>query len=255
MTHGFGWRPDKPDIRDYKRRVMRPFTGVLPSSIDLRDSNMPPICDQLALGSCTANGIAGAVQYERRKQGLLDIMPSRLFIYYNERVMEGTVTSDAGAEIRDGIKSINAQGVCPEVEWPYDVGQFAVQPPDKCYTDAKLDISTLYMSVDQTLDLMKQCLASKFPIVGGFTVYSSFENVGANGLVPMPGSDEGVLGGHCTDIVGYLDSIQRFIVRNSWGTSWGDQGYCYMPYDYWTNQDLADDFWAIELIGSSTGSP
>jgi C1A family cysteine protease len=97
---------------------------------------------------------------------------------------------------------------------------------------------------------MKGCLASGFPIVGGFSVYSSFESdqVAKTGIVPMPAKNESQLGGHCVLIVGYDDAKQWFIIRNSWSDTWGAQGYCYMPYAYWTNPSLASDFWQIDLI-------
>jgi len=99
---------------------------------------------------------------------------------------------------------------------------------------------------------MKGCLASSYPFIFGFTVYDSFESqpVAQTGVVPMPGSTERVLGGHCVVAVGYDDSQQRFIVRNSWGTSWGIQGYCTMPYAYLTDSNLASDFWTIRLVSS-----
>ena len=125
-VRGFGWRPQLPDVRDklYATRL----TGLPPSEYDLRPS-MPPVYDQGQLGSCTGNAIAGAMEYERDRQGLTDFVPSRLFIYYNERALEGTVSSDSGAVIRDGIKVVNREGVCPETLWPYDIGVFTVKPP------------------------------------------------------------------------------------------------------------------------------
>jgi C1A family cysteine protease len=186
------------------------------------------------------------------KQGLTAFTPSRLFIYYNERVMEGTVSSDAGASIRDGIKSVASIGAPPESDWPYDISQFTVAPPQSAYDAAKLDCAVKYLSVDQTLDAMKQCLADGYPIVGGFTVYQSFDAADLMpAIVPMPGPNESVLGGHCILIVGYDDARQMFTIRNSWGVGWGDKGYGYMPYAYLTDPDLADDFWAIELVGTA----
>ena len=242
----YGWRPDLPDQRDY--RLILP-SAVLPSSVDLRPS-MPLVYDQGDLGSCTGNGIAGAIEYARRKQALADFVPSRLFIYYNERVIEGTVTSDAGASIRDGIQTVSSQGACPESEWPYDVSKFAALPPAQCYTDAKLDLVSSYARVDQTVDQMRTCLAAKIPVVFGFTVYESFESaaVASSGIVPMPATNEAVLGGHCTVLSGYDDENKRFLVRNSWGESWGLDGYFWFPYDYAASTDLSSDFWEIEAV-------
>jgi C1A family cysteine protease len=137
-------------------------------------------------------------------------VPSRLFIYFCERTIEGTVSSDAGAEIRDGIKSVNQWGVCPEKEWPYVTSKFAVKPSAKCYTDAAKQKALVYKSINQDVTSMKTCLATGYPFVYGFTVYDSFESdaVAANGIVPMPAADEEVLGGHAVSAVGYNDSAE-----------------------------------------------
>ena len=253
MAHAqsrYGWIPDLPDQRDriYAAPLLAP--AVLPRSVDLRP-HCPPVYDQGRLGSCTANGIGAALQFERMKQQLSpNFIPSRLFIYYNERVMEHTVDSDSGAQIRDGIKSVVKQGVCPEAEWPYVPAKFTRRPPRTAYTDALAHQVTSYRRVQQTLTAMKQCLALGFPFVFGFSVYESFEspNVAHTGQVPMPGKDEQLLGGHAVMAVGYDDGTERFIVRNSWGPAWGAAGYCFMPYAYLTDSDLASDLWTIRLV-------
>jgi len=246
----FGWLPDLPDQRDHMYPA--PFErGVsLPASIDLRQS-CPPVYDQGQLGSCTANAIAAAIGFDRMKQNLSPILvPSRLFIYYNERVIEGTVNTDSGAQIRDGIKSVGGQGACTEDSWPYDISKFQDQPPDPCYQDALQHRAILYKRIVHNIHLMKGCLASGYPFVFGFTVYDSFESdaVAQSGHAPMPGSDEKVLGGHAVLAVGYDDSQNWFIIRNSWGTVWGMEGYFTLPYDYLTNNNLADDIWTIRIV-------
>jgi C1A family cysteine protease len=251
MPHRYGWRPDKPDRRD--RRLVRRLNVALPPYVDLTPL-MPPVYDQGELGSCTGNAIAGAIEYARKKQGLADFVPSRLFIYYNERDIEGTVSSDAGAEIRDGVKSVVSLGACGETDWPYDISQFTAKPSDQCYAAAKTDLVTRYARVDQTLDGLRDCLAAGFPVVFGFTVYESFESgaVASSGIVPMPGTDESVLGGHAVVMVGYDDDRQTFIVRNSWGPGWGRAGYFLMPYAYPTGGDLASDFWQIDAVTAAS---
>ncbi len=243
-----GWIPDVPDQRDFAYQVAKP--ELLPPLVDLR-SKMPVVYDQGKLGSCTANAIGAAFEYEQVKAGLSDFMPSRLFVYFNERKMEGTITSDAGAMIRDGIKSVNQRGVCSEAEWPYDVSQFAVEPLPKVYDNAQFHRSLSYRRVPQSIDAMRQCLVSGHPFTFGFTVYDSFESgeVAHSGIVPMPAHDEGALGGHAVLCVGYDEAQQRFIVRNSWGTGWGQSGYFTMPYTYLLDPDLADDFWVIQMVG------
>lgn len=241
----YGWRKDHPDHRDIKLSIAAPVP--LPPSADLR-SDMPPVYDQGELGSCTANAISAAVDFERKCQGEPFITPSRLFIYYDERVIEGTVSEDAGAEIRDGIKSVAAQGVCPESEWPYDITQFTKLPTSNCYTDAKKFEALTYAGVPQTANDIKHCLAIlKKPVVFGFSVFESFESltVAKTGTVPMPGKKDRPIGGHAVVIVGYDDARSMFLVRNSWGSGWGISGYFWMPYAYTLNANLADDFWVI----------
>ena len=247
----YGWRPDLPDHRD-RRYALRRGGAALPPAVDLR-ALCPPIYDQGSLGSCTGNAIAAAIQFDLIRQQESSDTPSRLFIYYNERVMEGTVSEDAGAEIRDGIKSVATLGAPPETDWPYNVAQFAAKPPDPVYVTALSDKVLTYERIDNTqLDLMKDCLVAGLPFVFGFTVYESFESeaVAQSGVVELPASGEQVVGGHAVMCVGYDDATGRFIVRNSWGVDWGKEGYFTMPYAYLTNQNLADDFWAIQTMGS-----
>lgn len=248
-THGYGWIPDLPDKRDYKFSAPLKLLKALPSKVDLT-SKMPPVYDQGQLGSCTSNAIVGAVEYDQILQGNKYFLPSRLFLYYNERDMEGTVNEDSGAMIRDGIKSMVDLGDCPETVWPYDIPKFAVKPSADCYAQALKNQVLVYRRINYDLNQMKGCLASGFPFIIGFTVYESFESqeVANTGQVPMPGPDEYVLGGHAVLVVGYDDSTQRFIVRNSWGEGWGLRGYFTMPYAYLTDPNLADDFWAINTV-------
>ena len=185
------------------------------------------------------------------KQKLKAYVPSRLFIYYNERVIEGTVRSDSGAQIRDGIKSVASQGACPEPEWPYDIAKFTTKPPARAYKDATLDRAVSYQSIVQDLNQMKGCLASGYPFVFGFTVYQSFESaaVAKTGHAAMPQWGERPVGGHAVMAVGYSDASQWFLVRNSWGAGWGMKGYFTLPYAYLIQPGLASDFWTIRLIG------
>jgi C1A family cysteine protease len=257
----YGWTPDLPDARDHLFSAPAISLAALPPAVDLR-SQCPPVYDQEQIGSCTANAIGAAFEFEITKQGLPDFMPSRLFIYYNERAMEGTTGTDSGAQIRDGVKSVATLGVCPETEWPYDGtpansdGTFPAndpageKPTDPCYKDALSNRATTYSRVIQNLDQMRGCLAAGYPFVFGFTVYSSFEgqDVAKTGVVSMPTPDEQVVGGHAVLAVGYDDASQAFIVRNSWGTGWGQGGYFTMPYAYLTTRALSSDFWTIRIV-------
>jgi len=246
----YGWIPDQPDQRDHLYAAPPQLLAKLPRATDLRPQ-CQPVYDQGQLGSCTANAIGGALEFERRKQKLSDFVPSRLFIYYNELVIEGTVRSDSGAQLRDGIKSVASQGACPEPEWPYDIAKFTTRPSARAYADAKFDRAIQYQSIVQDLNQMKGCLASGFPFVFGFTVYQSFESptVAKSGHAPMPQWGERPVGGHAVVAVGYDDASSWFIVRNSWGTGWGLKGYFTLPYAYMIQPGLSSDFWTIRLVG------
>src|SRR5579871_6673555 len=250
VTRKYGWKRDLPDHRDVKH-IFTLTATTLPTEIDLR-VNCPPVYDQGQLGSCTANAIAAAYEFDQIKQKDAAFVPSRLFIYYNERALEHTTSYDSGATIRDSARTINLNGVCPETMWPYNIAEFTLKPPQNCYTTAQQHKSVQYRSVTQSLDQIKACLASGFPFVFGFTVYASFESsqVASTGKMPMPQPNEQMLGGHAVMAVGYNDATQCVIVRNSWGPSWGDKGYFYMPYAYISNTNLASDFWTVTQITS-----
>jgi C1A family cysteine protease len=248
----YGWHPSHPDTRDFRFAPHPETVANLPPQFDLRPQCPPPY-DQGQLGSCTANGTAFAVQFARRVEQLTpDFTPSRLFIYYGERQIEGTVDSDSGAEIRDGFKVLSTQGAPPETDWPYEISQFATQPPPQAYEDAKLDMALQFMAVNQDLTTIKSSIYQNCPVVMGFTVYQSFESQGVanTGVMPMPQPNEKVVGGHCTVWVGWDDSKQVFITRNSWGAGWGEGGYFYFPYAYALDPNLASDFWSLQKLGS-----
>jgi C1A family cysteine protease len=243
----YGWHPSLPDKRN--RRFLR-APVALPVSVDWTPK-LPPCYDQGQLGSCTANAIAGALQFLQQAQNEPLVMPSRLFIYFNERVKEGTTDSDSGAEIVDGIKSVNSQGFCSEDEWPYEESRLTEVPYVSCYADAYKDLLLQYLSVDNTvLDDLKAALVQG-PVVGGFTVYDFFESdaVAASGLVPMPNLKiESVQGGHAILVTGYDQASQLFRVRNSWGPAWGQSGSFQIPYAYFIDPNLASDFWLCQKL-------
>ncbi|MFL6513418.1 MAG: C1 family peptidase [Chthoniobacterales bacterium] len=251
----FGWIPDLPDQRDYAFSAPRAVLQKLPAKVNLT-SRCPPVFDQGEIGSCTANAIGGAIEFDRLKQRLKPFTPSRLFIYYNERVMENTVGEDAGAMIRDGIKTVAKQGVCPEKLWPYDGTPFppnphlTKKPSPSCYKEALKHTAVQYQRVSRNLSQMKGCVASGYPFVVGFTVYESFESdeVARTGEMPMPSPRERVVGGHAVMAIGYDDNQSCFRMRNSWGTNWGMKGYFTMPYAYLLDENLSDDFWQITLV-------
>jgi C1A family cysteine protease len=247
----YRWVRDPIDPRDHIYQLA-PLQAI-PPRVDLRQY-CSPIEDQGNIGSCTGNAIAGQIELIDRKGGKqLDV--SRLFIYYEERVLEGTVRYDAGAYIRDGIKVTYNKGAPLESLWPYATNKFATKPPTAAYTDALKRKVTGYAN----FAAVKNAIAAGNPVTIGFDVYASFEDVWGDiphgqpgsGMMPMPNkATEQLLGGHAVCIVGYDDTLNggRFIVRNSWGTSWGDAGYFYMPYGVIQDTTMSSDFWLISAV-------
>ncbi|RZI46556.1 C1 family peptidase [Candidatus Finniella inopinata] len=226
-----------------------------------------PVYDQGNLGSGAANASAAALQFKGLQEKFDKATPSRLFIYYNERANDSTldVTQDSGASIADSLAAITRFGACPESEWKYSDDTtssnplFTQKPSAKCYADALKDAdtdSTATAGIPQnsnTLHLFKTILNHNNPILLGLNLYESFksDDVAQSGMVPMPNTtSEQLKGGHALMVTGYNDATQRITIRNSWGSSWGDKGYCYVPYDYITNADLASDFWFVSKVGA-----
>ena len=251
--HHYGWRRDTPDHRDLRfTPSLASLRKALPSIVDLR-SKMPAVYNQGSLGSCTANAIGAALQYNQKRQGKRHFIPSRLFIYYNERVMEGTVASDAGAQIRNGIKCVAKYGGPKETLWPYSdkvPGPFSKKPPAVAYKNGEEHQAIQYMRVAQKEVQLKTCLAEGFPIIMGMAVPASFDAdaVASTGIMPMPQPREQVLGGHAVLIVGYDTQKRKYIVRNSWGKSWGDGGHFHAPEDFIHDPDWCSDFWTIRQV-------
>ncbi len=253
VVRKMGWKPSLPDLRDHKYSAYLPVRSLamLPPKVDLRP-HCPPVYDQGELGSCTANALAGLAQFLLIRAGKPSFVPSRLFVYYNERVLEDSVSEDSGASLTDGIKVLNKIGAPHESLWWYNVKKFAVKPGKAVYADAAKHLLGEYLSVDNTrIEEIKTVLSAGYPVVFGFTVYDSFmsDATAKTGVVRMPGKKEKIQGGHAVALVGYDDSDHTFLVRNSWGIGWGDGGYCHMPYAYVTDRDLSDDFWTAHAIG------
>lgn len=245
----YGWIRDLPDHRDIVYSKLGFPPPVFPPVFDLRPM-LPPVYDQGDLGSCSCNATAAAFAYDAKKQGEPDLEGSRLFLYYNVRVIEGSVNQDSGAQLRDVMNSAVSTGICQETTWPYDIAQFTAQPPPQAYTEAKAHEATQYQRVVLSLNAIKMALTTEGPVVFGISVYDSFESdaVAQTGIVPLPAPTESCLGGHALCLAGYDDSTQCFLVRNSWGSSWGIGGYCWIPYTYILNPDLCDSCWVIVRI-------
>lgn len=261
MSHHFGWIPDSPDSRDHRylpaTETIQVLKGIVPPKVDLRTQVSDlPIYIQDSLGSCTANAGAYIYRHLESKQGnSTRLTPSRLFIYYNTRLLMGTVDRDSGATVRDTLKTMCNTGVCSEELWPYLIGQFKDQPPPNCYRQAAQFKVVEYVSLTSTLESLKTALYEGLPIMFGFNVYSSFETIDSSGQMPVPVPGETLLGGHAVCLVGYDDewvnldgSKGAFIVRNSWGVVWGKGGYFYMPYTVTTNPSMCNSFWVVRIV-------
>jgi len=240
---------DERDDRDFIY-TSKLSVSQLPQLVDLRKS-CSPIVDQGALGSCTANAIVSGLREYMMvylKQPLVRL--SRLFLYYQERKIEGTIDQDSGAQIRDGMKVLNQMGSCPESEDPYNIANFKKAPTKKAIKDAYQYRVKDYYRVN-TLNDLKIALSENRPVVCGIKVFSSFESgkVASSGIVPMPGPEETLLGGHAVLCVGYDEKKQLFIFRNSWG-NWGDKGYFYIPYNVFNF--LMMDMWTIKTLKNNS---
>jgi len=248
----YGWRPDVPDRRDRYRAVARRLALGLPESVDLRPA-MPMIYEQGELGSCVAQCVSACIEYLQVKQGFPRWPPSRLFLYYNARRIEGTPLEDSGSSIRSGVLAANRWGACYAALWPYQIERFAEPPPPACYEVAENHQALRYERVHQSAEAIQACLADGWPIIFGAAVYTSFESlsVAMTGVVPTPGSDvpaRGMPQGHAMVLVGYDRPRNCYLVRNHWGDSWGMAGYCVMSEEYVLHPSLCDDFWCLTAL-------
>lgn len=244
MKHRYGYLRDLTDQRDY---IYKPKLRLFyPKKVDLR-KHCSKVENQMELGSCTGQALAGNMEFLDKKIDGAYVDVSRLFIYYNERKIEGTINEDSGAYIRDGIKSLKRWGVCEEKLLPYDISLFKQEPSPECYKQALNRRISVYQRI-RDVSGMIACLAEGYPIVFGIAIYESFESdeVEKTGIVPMPGRYETMIGGHAVMAVGHDTKERRFIVRNSWGAEWGQSGYFTLPFKY--VEKLGDDFWVIKKI-------
>ena len=235
-----------PDLRDFSITDLFNFDDSEPvaATVDLRPK-CPPVFDQKTLGACSS--MAGCAAF-MMASGVTWI-PSRLFQYYNERLIEGDVSKDGGAQMRDIGKALSTYGVCPESFEPYVVGNFANQPSAAAYSNALNNKIKGYYSIS-TLQQIKQTLqTSQKPVLAYIKVYDNFESTGSDGMVAMPSGN--FLGGHAVLVVGYSEAGQYLIVRNSWGVGWGKSGYCFIPYNFIT-QGYASDFWYLDYNSATT---
>lgn len=237
----------------------------LPVEVDL-SGMFPAVFDQGKLGSCTANAILAAFQYEAIKQKEPDMGNlSRLYEYYRarENLMPPSTSEDSGTSLAVSVYCLNKFGVCDEKDWPYDVTKFSQEPPKEATEKAKYHKCVDYRRLTPNHDQMRACLAEGYSFVLGIAVFDTMMtlDVGKTGIVPMPRLTEEtvdgkklaadkLLGGHAICCVGYDDKKKLYKFRNSWSEAWGDKGYGYLPYAFVENDNLAYDMWSIRLVKS-----
>jgi C1A family cysteine protease len=280
--YALGWIPDYPDFRDYTeeteevreilgttglafRSAVRktPRAKALPASADLREW-CSPVEDQGRLGSCTAQAGAGIIEYYERKAFHRHIESSRLFLYKVTRNLM-KMKGDTGAYLRSTIGAMVLFGVPPEEYWPYTDSpeDFDKEPPAFCYSFAQNYKTLKYYrhdppsaAAEDILNRVKTYLAAGHPAMFGFTAYSSVEQASGTGRIPFPSPLDKIEGGHAVVAVGYDDKMRiknkfggnetegALVLRNSWGSDWGEAGYGWLPYDY-LRKGLAEDFWSV----------
>jgi C1A family cysteine protease len=235
---------------DWRYRPHTSSVRRLPAVVDLR-RHCPPVYDQLHLNSCSANAIAGALRYDELKEGRSQVpSPSRLFIYYNERVLAGVVRTDSPVSLRDGYRTVTKVGSCPETMWPYEPRRFRRQPTPACFRTARRRRAIAYFRVRRSIAHLRACLAEGFPFVLALAVHQSMMGraVRRTGIVPVPGHRDRLRGGHAVLAVGYDHARRLILFRNSWGRAWGDHGYGYLPYAFFASSDLTWDFWTMRRV-------
>ncbi len=270
---GTGWLRDHPSLRDstVEHETGAPLlaqtsapeaAAKAPTKVDLRQW-CSGVEDQGEIGSCTAHAGVGMIEYYQRKAYGKHINASRSFLYKTTRKLGG-FTGDSGAFLRTTIGAMAVFGVVPEQYWPYKIADFDKEPSAFCYAFAQSFQSLVYYRLDppsaspaEVLKSIKSHLASQMPAMFGFSVFESIYDDNS-GKIPLPTNKEELVGGHAVMAVGYDDSLKikntragaketkgAFLIRNSWGKSWGQDGYGWIPYAYVTEY-LADDWWVLQ---------
>jgi C1A family cysteine protease len=240
-----GKYPVRADRADWRDLAYRPIRTPLREQVDMRPW-ASAIEEQGHLGSCTGNAVVGAYELLLNREypeKYIDL--SRLYVYYNARLLEETVDEDSGAYIRDGVKALDKYGVCSEKLWPYDITRFSMTPTITSYQDAKTRNIKNYYRLTGINDIL-DALNNDYPVVFSMEVYDAFDYLDQdNYVIKMPKSTESPIGGHAMCFVGYDMPRKLLLTRNSFGADWCMQGYCWMPFDYVTNDVI--DAWIFDI--------
>ena len=279
--NGFGYFPDIPSIQDYTVQDVKkelpnglisdlnkvddpavPNSEVLPTLVDNRKF-CSAIQEQGSLGSCTAQASVSMMEYMQKKVYGSYQDGSRLFVYWQTRKYMGDqyLTVDSGAYNRLTMKTIAKFGIPEEVNWKYNIADFAKKPPQEVYDDAESNVALKYFRLDGDsvygeayTNRIKTFLYNGYAVFIGFPAYDVIYNVTrAQPVLQFPTTSNKLLGGHAVMICGFSDDINYnmgkgcFLAQNSWGTGYGNKGYFYIPYKYF-NDALAIDTWSCTDI-------
>jgi C1A family cysteine protease len=226
--------------------------------LDLRQF-CPPVDDQGQLSDCVADATCSSLEFVKIRNGVSYSKLSRLFLYYNARLQVQETNVDQGTYIRLAFSTLATIGTCNESTWTYDQNMVFTRPSWSSYQEAYLNRITSFFTVPQDIvytgggllvNAIKQSLQAQHPVVFGMTVDDAYQQVGPDGVVAMPLLVRQNPGGHCQMICGYDNNKQTWIVQNSWGTGWGDNGFCYCPWTY-LDASNANDIWTPYMQGST----
>ncbi len=268
------WKPDstQPVPTGNTEHPDKKFSGVAVDAVEAAGALVPgavgevngvldlrkwcsPVEDQSRAGSCTANAVVGALEFLQIRNGLPYVDLSRLFVYYNARMMVQETGKDEGSYIRLAFQTLTTLGTCTEKTWPYDLNNLFIRPTWMSYKEAYPNKINSYYRIEaesgpELVNAIKRALRAQHPVVFGMVIDEDYTGVGNDGMISMPKATRVRPGGHAQLIVGYDDNQQRWIVRNSWSSWWGHGGYAYVPYAY-LDASYANDFW-VATLNSST---
>ena len=273
MKYKLSYKQQQPDDRNYvyissqtqqqdNILLKNPQKSIVCAKINIPASYSVPatklsnnILDQGSVGTCVCNAAAFTIN-----STIKTLKPSRLCLYALARILTNVLLSDdSGLNVIDACYAIKKYGVCQETVCQYIESNFSVMPSLSALKNCNTFNSFAYYFVNQDLQSIKQALVTNAsPIIFGINVYDSFmtSQVASSGMIPIPNTTtETLLGGHCLVLVGYNDSTQHFTAINSWGTDWGKKGYCYFPYEYLTDPNLAMDFCYYKINSGPKLSP